>query len=121
MSTLSNGNVSLLTNMAKYAGLPWNCILSAELFGHYKPDPEVYQGAARLLGPAPAQVMMVAAHVDDLKAARKVGLKTGLVTRPFEFGSKRKADGAQDCARIADVIATDFMDFAPQLGMWRRH
>jgi 2-haloacid dehalogenase len=117
VSTLSNGNVSLLTNMAKYAALPWDCILSAELFGHCKPDPEVYLGAAKLLGPAPAQVMMVAAHVDDLKAARKVGLKTALVTRPLEFGPQRKADTAQDGAGIADVIATDFMDLAAQLGV----
>ena len=117
VSTLSNGNVSLLTNMAKYAGLPWDCILSAELFGHYKPDPEVYLGAARLFGPAPAQVMMVAAHVDDLKAARKVGLKTALVTRPLEFGPKRKADTAEDGAGVADFIATDFMDLAAQLGV----
>lgn len=117
VSTLSNGNVSLLTNMGKYAGLPWDCILSAELFGHYKPDPEVYQGAARLLGPAPGQVMMAAAHVDDLKAAKKVGLKTALVTRPLEFGPKRKADTAQDGAGVADVIASDFMDLAAQLGV----
>jgi 2-haloacid dehalogenase len=117
VSTLSNGNVSLLTNMGKYAGLPWDCILSAELFGHYKPDPEVYQGAAKLLGPAPGQVMMVAAHVDDLKAARKVGLKTALVTRPLEYGPKRNADTAQDGAGVADVIATDFMDLAAQLGV----
>ena len=117
VSTLSNGNVSLLTDMAKYAGLPWDCILSAELFAHYKPDPEVYQGAARLLGPTPAQVMMVAAHVDDLIAARKVGLRTALVTRPHEYGPKRKADTAQDGAGIADFVATDFMDLATQLGV----
>jgi 2-haloacid dehalogenase len=117
VSTLSNGNLSLLTNMAKYAGLPWDCILSAELFNHYKPDPEVYLGAAKLLGPAPAQVMMVAAHVDDLKAAKKVGLRTALVTRPLEFGPQRKADTAQDGAGIADFIATDFMDLAAQLGL----
>ena len=117
VSTLSNGNVSLLTNMAKYAGLPWNCILSAELFGHYKPDPEVYLGAAKLLGPTPAQVMMVAAHVDDLKAAKKLGLKTALVTRPLEFGPQRKADTAQDGVGIADFTATDFMDLAAQLGV----
>ena len=117
MSTLSNRNVSLLTNMAKYAGLPWNWILSAELFGHYKPDPEVYLGAARQLGPTPTQVMMVAAHVDDLEAARKVGLKTALVTRPLEFGPKRKADTAEDGAGVADFIATDFMDLAAHLGV----
>jgi len=117
VSTLSNGNVSLLTNMAKYAQLPWDCILSAELFGHYKPDPEVYLGAAKLLGPAPAQVMMVAAHVDDLTAAKKVGLKTALVTRPLEYGPQRKADTAQDGVGIADFIATDLMDLAAQLGV----
>jgi len=117
VSTLSNGNVSLLTNMAKYAGLPWNCILSAELFGHYKPDPEVYLGAAKLLGPAPAQVMMVAAHVDDLRAAKKLGLKTALVTRPLEYGPQRKADTAQDGVGVADITATDFMDLATQLGV----
>jgi 2-haloacid dehalogenase len=117
VSTLSNGNVSLLTDMAKYAGLPWDCILSAELFGHYKPDPEVYLGAARLLGPAPAQVMMVAAHVDDLIAARKVGLRTALVTRPLEYGPKRKADTAEDGAGVTDFTATDFMDLAAQLGL----
>ena len=116
-STLSNGNVSLLTNMAKYAGLPWDCILSAELFGHYKPDPEVYLGAARLFGPTPAQTMMVAAHVDDLVAARKVGLRTALVTRPLEFGPTRKADTAEDGAGVAEIIATDFMDLAAQLGV----
>jgi 2-haloacid dehalogenase len=117
VSTLSNGNVSLLTKMAKYAGLPWDCILSAELFNHYKPDPEVYLGAAKLLGPAPAQVMMVAAHMDDLIAAKKVGLRTALVTRPLEFGPQRKADTAQDGAGIVDFIATDFMDLATQLGV----
>lgn len=117
ISTLSNGNVALLTNMGKYAGLPWDCILSAELFGHYKPDPEVYLGAVRLFGPAPSQVMMVAAHMDDLLAAKKLGLRTALVTRPLEFGPKRKADTAEDGAGIVDVIATDFIDLATKLGI----
>ena len=116
LSTLSNGNVSLLTNMGKYAGLPWDCILSAELFGHYKPDPEVYLGAAKLLGPSPSQVMMTAAHMDDLKAAKKLGLRTALVTRPFEFGPARKADTAADGEGIVDVVASDFMDLAAKLG-----
>src|SRR3569833_2214300 len=70
IAPLSNGNVALLTNMAKFAGLPWDLVLSAELFAHYKPDSEVYLGAARLLGLAPAEVMMVAAHNSDLKAAQ---------------------------------------------------
>ena len=116
ISTLSNGNVALLTDMGKYAGLPWDCILSAELFGHYKPDPEVYLGAAKLLGPSPSQVMMTAAHMDDLKAAKKQGLRTALVTRPLEFGGKRKADTAEDGEGIVDVIASDFMDLAAKMG-----
>ena len=116
ISTLSNGNVALLTNMGKYAGLPWDCILSAELFGHYKPDPEVYLGAAKLLGPSPSQVMMTAAHMDDLMAAKKLGLRTALVTRPLEFGGKRRADTAEDGEGIVDVIASDFMDLAAKMG-----
>ena len=71
ISPLSNGNVALLTNMAKFAGLPWDLVMSAELFEHYKPDPETYLGAAKLLCLPPEQVMMVAAHNDDLKAAQK--------------------------------------------------
>jgi 2-haloacid dehalogenase len=86
ISTLSNGNMALLVNMAKHAGLPWDVVLSAELFGHYKPDPEVYLGAARLLGLAPAEVMMVAAHPSDLRAAAACGLRTAYVARPLERG-----------------------------------
>ena len=108
LSTLSNGNVALLVNMAKNAGLPWDCVLSAELFGHYKPDPEVYLGAARLLGLQPAQVMMTAAHLDDLQAAKKVGLRAAFVTRPLEYGPDQWADTAAEGEGIADVIASDF-------------
>ena len=86
IASLSNGNVSLLVDMAKHGDLPWDTVLSAELFGHYKPDPEVYDGAARLLGAAPEQVLMVAAHVNDLAAARARGLRTAYVHRPLEFG-----------------------------------
>jgi 2-haloacid dehalogenase len=116
LSTLSNGNVALLVNMAKNAGLPWDCVLSAELFGHYKPDPEVYLGAARLLGLEPAQVMMTAAHLDDLQAAKNVGLRTAFVTRPLEYGPDKKADTAAEGEGIADVIASDFLDLAAKLG-----
>ena len=73
---LSNGNIALLTNMAKNAGVTWDCILSAELARHYKPDPEVYATAAELLGLAPPEVMMVAAHIHDLKGAQRVGFRT---------------------------------------------
>jgi 2-haloacid dehalogenase len=114
IATLSNGNVALLTNMAKHAGLPWDCVLSAELFGHYKRDPEAYLGAARLLGLAPGQVMMVAAHKDDLDAAAATGLRTAFVARPMERGDPAKADIAPE-ARF-DVNAKDFVDLARQLG-----
>jgi 2-haloacid dehalogenase len=86
IATLSNGNVSLLVDMAKRAGLPWDTVLSAELFGHYKPDPEVYDGAAALLGAQPGEMLMVAAHLDDLAAARARGRRTAYVHRPAEKG-----------------------------------
>ena len=90
VASLSNGNIALLTNMAKFSGLPWDCILSAELAKHYKPDPEVYQTAADLLDLPPNQVMMVAAHSGDLRAARAVGFKTAFVPRPLEFGPQQR-------------------------------
>lgn len=86
VATLSNGNVSLLLDMARHAGLPWDCLFSAELFGHYKPDPQAYMGAARLLGLPPSQVLMVAAHPSDLRGAAACGLKTAYVPRPLERG-----------------------------------
>jgi 2-haloacid dehalogenase len=114
IATLSNGNVALLTNMAKHGGLPWDCILSAELFGHYKPDPEAYQGAARLLGLRPDEVLMVAAHKDDLDAAARAGLRTAHVARPLEFGDPAKKDVTPE--RRFDLNARDFLDLARQLG-----
>jgi len=113
IATLSNGNVALLVNMAKHAGLPWDCILSAELVRHYKPDPETYLGAADLLGVQPHELMMVAAHKDDLHAARACGLKTAYVTRPREHGPGARADLARDPA--LDLHARDFLDLARQL------
>ncbi len=114
IATLSNGNVALLTNMAKRAGLPWDCILSAELARHYKPDPESYQTAAALLGLPVEQVMMVAAHKGDLRAARAVGLRTAFVPRPDEFGPNREVDTEPDPA--FDVVASDFLELADKLG-----
>ena len=102
-----------LTDMAKHAGLPWDCILGAELARHYKPDREVYQSAADFLDLKPAEVMMVAAHLGDLRAAQTVGLKTAFVTRPFEFGPDRKPDLKADFP--VDVSAKDFNDLAAQL------
>ncbi len=113
LATLSNGNMSLLVNMAKNAGLPWDCILSSELAKHYKPDREVYQTAADLLGLKPEQVMMVAAHKDDLYAARNVGLGTAFVLRPLEFGPEGKPDLTTDPS--FDVTAKDFIDLADKL------
>jgi len=113
IATLSNGNVALLTNMAKHAKLPWDCILSAEVVRHYKPDPETYLGAADLLGVKPAELMMVAAHKDDLHAARACGLKTAFVPRPKEYGPAVKPDVSRDPA--FDLHARDFNDLARQL------
>jgi len=113
IATLSNGNVALLTNLAKHAGLPWDCILSAEVVRHYKPDPETYLGAADLLGVAPGELMMVAAHKDDLRAARACGLKTAFVARPKEQGPGRSLDVSPDPA--FDIHAHDFNDLARQL------
>jgi 2-haloacid dehalogenase len=114
IATLSNGNVALLNNMAKNAGLPWDLILSAEVFHHYKPDPEAYLGAADILGLKPAEVMMVAAHKDDLRHAAKQGLKTALVLRPLEYGKGKHPDLSPEPA--FDINAGDFNDLAGQLG-----
>ena len=113
IGTLSNGNVGLLVDMAKHARLPWDCVLSAELFRHYKPDPEAYLGAAQLLGLAPREVMMVAAHKDDLFAAKACGLATAFVRRPREYGPTARADLKAE--RAFDVDAADFLDLAAQL------
>jgi len=114
ISPLSNGNVALLTNMAKFAGLPWDLVMSAELFEHYKPDPETYLGAAELLCLKPEQVMMVAAHNHDLKAAQKLGLKTAFVARPTEDGPHQK----YECEARGDwdIVAKDFGGIADKLG-----
>lgn len=114
LATLSNGNVALLANMAKNAGLPWDCILSSELARRYKPDREVYQMACDLLGLRPEQIMMVAAHKGDLAAARRIGMKTAFVTRPLEYGPGHKPDLTPDPS--ADVNAADFNDLAAKLG-----
>ena len=113
ITTLSNGNVSLLTNMAKNAGLPWDAILSAELAGHYKPDPEAYLKAAELLSLRPEQVMLVAAHPGDLRAAARTGLRTAYVIRPLERGPGREVDLNPDGE--FDYTASDFLDLARQL------
>jgi 2-haloacid dehalogenase len=114
IAPLSNGNVSLMTDLAKHAKLPWDCILGAELVRHYKPDPEVYQSAADFLDLEAAEVMMVAAHLRDLRAAKSVGLRTAFVVRPLEFGAAGEPDLEADSS--VDLSAKDFNDLANQFG-----
>jgi 2-haloacid dehalogenase len=114
IAPLSNGNIGLMTNLAKHAGLPWDCILGAELVRHYKPDPIVYQSAADFLGLQRAEVVMVAAHLGDLRAAKAQGLTTAFVTRPNEFGPTGKPDLQGDAS--CDISAKDFNDLAGKLG-----
>ena len=113
ITPLSNGNFSLLTEMAKHGGLPWDCVISAELFGHYKPDPETYLGCARLLDIAPAELMMVACHPGDLRAARANGLRTAYVRRPFERGPSTVLPAVVEGE--FDVVADDFERLADLL------
>ena len=110
---MSNGNVALLLNMAKNAGIPWDMIFAAELFRHYKPDPETYLGAAGLLGLAPGEVMMAAAHNGDLAAARACGLKTCFFPRPTEYGPHQMRDFSADADW--DVVARDIVDLADKM------
>jgi 2-haloacid dehalogenase len=111
----SNGNIALMVNLAKHAGLPWDCILGAETAHAYKPLPEAYRAACRHLGLAPAEVTMVAAHNGDLKAARAQGLRTAFVARPTEHGPEQRSDLAPDPSCV-DVSAPDFVALAAKLG-----
>ena len=112
--TLSNGNLGLLADMAKRAGLPWDLILSAEVFRHYKPDPEAYLGVCEVFDIEPAQMMLVAAHQDDLAAARACGCRSAYVERKLEFGPTLPKDVSPNPAN--DYHATDLLDLATQLG-----
>lgn len=114
IGTLSNGNVGLLTRLAKHGGLPWDVVLGAETSRAYKPLPQAYLGSATLLNLEPRQVMLVAAHNGDLAAAAECGLATGFVARPREHGPDQKVDVEAD--RAWDVIATSFEDLAAKLG-----
>ena len=113
LATLSNGNVSLLVNMAKYSALPWDCILSAELVQAYKPDPRPYQMAVKLLGLQSHEVMMVAAHQEDLRAAQAQGMQAAFVPRPLEYNPHAVPDLTPDPA--FEIVATDFIDLAQLL------
>jgi 2-haloacid dehalogenase len=113
-ATLSNGTVALLVDIARFAGLTWDCILSAELAQAYKPDPVTYRTAIALLGCAPHEVMMVAAHASDLRAAQAVGMRAAYVPRPLEWGPDHPPEPYADGE--FDVVATDFLDLARRLG-----
>jgi len=115
LATMSNGNIALMTDMAKYAGLPWDCVLGAELAHAYKPDPRTYLTGVELLHLKPEQVMMVAAHQNDLLAAGKQGLRTAFVKRPLERGINGKVDLTPDPS--FDYVCDDFRDLATQLGV----
>lgn len=112
--TLSNGNIALLTAMARQAGLPWDCILSAEVFRAYKPDPRTYLGVAELFDLPPSRVMLAAAHQDDLDAARACGLATAYIERPHEFGAAQPKDVRGDARNT--LHASDIENLADQLG-----
>jgi 2-haloacid dehalogenase len=114
LAPLSNGNISLMTDLAKHSGLPWDCILGSELVRHYKPDPEVYLSTFDLLDLERGEVMMVAAHLNDLKAAKAQGLRTAFVARPLERGAGGPADLTPDAS--VDLSAKDFVNLASALG-----
>jgi 2-haloacid dehalogenase len=110
----SNGSIALMTRLARFAGLPWDCILGADIARAYKPDPAVYRACAAALRLEPAAVMMVAAHNGDLHAARACGLMTAFLPRPAEHGPGQTTDLAPDGPW--DVVAADLADLAARLG-----
>ena len=114
LATLSNGNVALIVNMARRAGLPWDAVLGAEVARHYKPQREAYLTTADMLGLRPEQCLMVAAHNGDLAAASSFGLRTAFVPRPREHGPGQTTDVKP--AREWDVVADSFEDLAARLG-----
>ncbi|PBK65158.1 haloacid dehalogenase [Armillaria solidipes] len=111
LTTLSNGNVRLLVDMAKHANLPWDLVLSAELFSCYKPNPEAYLGAIKHLSVPPEKCAMVAAHIHDLRAAAQVGMKTVYIQRPGEdrgdITVKSKSEGGE-----VDCVVQSFVELA---------
>ena len=114
ISTLSNGNIGLLTEMAKNAGLPWDCILSAENFNKYKPHPDTYLGVVRTFALEPGQVMLAAAHHSDLEQARNCGLATAYIERPLEYGREQPKNVAPWSANT--LHTTSILDLATQMG-----
>ncbi len=120
LATQSNGNIALIVNMAKFSNLNWDVILGAEVTGHYKPEPEAYLKACNALNFKTEECLMVAAHEDDLRAARQQGMKTAYVHRPFEYGKDKLFDIADvndyKGDREWDIVSRDLNDLAKQLG-----
>ncbi len=114
IAPLSNGSLVLLSSMAKRAGIPWDFVFSSDMHKAYKRDPKVYQNAVALLGFKPEEVMMGAAHNDDLEAARKEGLRTGYINRPYEYGIDQNRDF--DATSNWDVICTSVEVVADVMG-----
>ncbi len=112
VATLSNGHMALLVDLVRHGDLHFDCLLSAELAGAYKPASQVYRLAPRLLRLKPSEVMMVAAHPADLWAARRAGLRSAFIDRPLEFGSGSAPRQDPD----ADISAADLHELAAQLG-----
>ncbi|MES2047055.1 MAG: haloacid dehalogenase type II [Pseudomonadota bacterium] len=112
--TLSNGNLGLLSDLSKHAALPWDCILSAEIFKKYKPAPETYLGVAKIFDVYPDQVMLVAAHQSDLDAAALCGLQTAYIQRPLEYGDSQKKESVEHPGNTFN--AKDIMHLADLLG-----
>lgn len=114
LAPLSNGNVSLLIDLARRAPLPWDAVFGADVFRRYKPDPQTYLGACALLGLQPGEVMMCAAHNGDLAAARRLGLRTGFIARPAEYGPGQNRDLAPEADW--DVTVGGVEELADRLG-----
>jgi len=114
LATLSNGNVAMMVNMAKRAGLPWDAILGAEPARHYKADTECYLITADYLGLEPSEILMIAAHNPDLIRAAKLGFRTAFVPRPTEHGAGQTTNHKPE--QDYDVVAWDFTDLAQKLG-----
>jgi 2-haloacid dehalogenase len=114
LAPLSNGNISLQVDLARRNGFPWDAILGAELAGDYKPKPRVYLAAAEAFDLAPADCMMVAAHISDLKAAGALGLRTAHVARPNERGPGK---GEAAPGEPVDIAAASLEDLAAKLGV----
>lgn len=114
IAPVSNGNISLMVDLARRNTLPWDAILGAEVAGDYKPKPQVYLAACAALDLAPENCMMVAAHSSDLEAAAACGLRTGHIARPDEHGP---GTGEFGPSVPVDLFGSDLADLAGKLGV----